>query len=197
MKLTEEEFEKLFAITKTGMTLIEANMLIEETESLISVLELGSYTGFSTYIMAKSGVIVTAVDNFSKISTGSIFNTFETDDEIYKTYLRLTEGLGVCTIVSDIDAFLDSAIERKAKYNAIFVDSGEDRESHILKAAKLTKKLLIHDFDFDKKKIFQNEDCIDYRASIISAVWKLRKGIKKISRAGTLLCINLKDYYNE
>jgi predicted O-methyltransferase YrrM len=89
-------------------------------------LEIGAFTGYSTWLMAQTALSVFSVDTFKANSAGTI----QQDDlTTLHDYLRTIDGLGNVDYFVGTSAEYAGKIDKRTRFDFIFLDADHSYES--------------------------------------------------------------------
>lgn len=185
--MQRQEFNELKALTKSSLSYAEGQKLLGIGLGK-RVLELGTYTGLSTYLLAKASITVDTVDDF-RYYDGDDFSSIEEVKKINKEILSRCDNVKLHEW--DIDRWFLAGFCKADYYDMVFIDSGDKRSVHMrwCKCAGI-KTIIVHDFKFENR-IFE-DGLLDWRGDIIYGVWSMQDAIERFTVDDTLITLHLK-----
>lgn len=190
MMLTESQFESIKRVSETSLTYNEALYLQKVCEGK-HVLELGCYTGASTYIIGSVAQKIYSVDAFKYVENkpGDVIKTIE---EVKERFYAITAELkNMFLLQMEIKDFFQFLSPSKDTFDVIFIDSGMDRNIEVLLSTMFTRRILLHDYKFEAK-IFP-DGRIDNFATVIAGAFAIRNLVERYHLVDTLLSMELKE----
>lgn len=182
-----QEFEELRSLTKSSLSEEECGVLFDMAGNR-KVLELGAYTGLSTYILSEDAIKITSVDDFRYYDD----KDFSSIEEVKKINKEMRSRCDNVTLHEwDIDQWFSAGFCKEGYYDLAFIDSGGERSKHIwwCKCAGI-KIIIVHDFKFENK-VFE-DGLLDWRGDIIYGIWLIRDAIRDFVVNDTLITLYLK-----